>query len=295
MPQYTLEGVWPATALPFDDNASVAWDRFAEHCSWMVEEGCAGVVVNGSLGEYEALSHGERAKVVEVAAEAVGASRVVPGVSGKSGGEALEWTEHAAEVGCPAVMCLPPTSHAPTVSEVVAHFTRVATAGVPIIAYNNPFSTRIDLVPEVVAAIRDAVPEVVGIKEFSTDVRRVAQLLDVVNGLQVICGCDDVLVESVLMGARGWIAGFVNVFPAQSVRLYEDALAGNFDQALPLYREMLPILKWDADPRFIQAIKIGQEMIGRYGGPCRLPRLALSAEDEKVVRAAVDRALAAHH
>lgn len=295
-----LAGVWPAATVPFApvDPASTTdpaldVDAFADHCRWLVEEGCDGVVVNGSLGEYEALTTDERRLVVSTAVEAVGADRVVPGVAGKSAAEALGWAQQAADLGCPAAMCLPPTSHAPTDDEVVAHYARVATAGVPIVAYNNPWSTRIDLTPPLLARIAAEVPAVVAVKEFSQDVRRVLHLADLAPQLQVVCGCDDVLVESALVGARGWIAGFANAFPRQSVRLLELAEGGRAEEALALYAEMLPILRWDADPRFVQAIKLGQEEAGRPGGPCRLPRLPLSAEDEAQVRADAARALAA--
>ncbi|MGI9018105.1 MAG: dihydrodipicolinate synthase family protein [Euzebya sp.] len=286
-----LTGVWPAVTLPFTPDLVVDTGRFAEHCQWLVEQGCDGVVVNGSLGEYEALSATERRSVVETAVQAVGPQRVIAGVAGKSGLEALEWTRHAASLGLPAVMCLPPTSHAPTPEEVVAHYVHVSQAQTPIIAYNNPWSTRVDLTPDLLARICAETPLVQGVKEFSQDVRRVLAIRDLLPDMQVICGCDDVLVESVVVGARGWIAGFVNAFPEQSVHLYRLAMEGDLARALTLYREMLPILRWDADPRFVQAIKIGQEVAGRYGGPSRLPRLPLSASDDAQVRADAARAI----
>lgn len=288
-----LTGVWPAATLPFDTAGTLDPVRLTDHLTWLVAEGCDGVVVNGSLGEYEALTAEERAGVVRTAVEAVGPERVIAGVAGKGAVEALGWTRQAADLGVAAVMLLPPTSHAPTAEEVVAHYAHVATAGVPIIAYNNPWSTRVDLVPALLARVVAEVPLVRGVKEFSTDVRRVAHLRDLVPDLQVVCGCDDVLVESVVMGARGWIAGFVNAFPAQSVHLYRLVIAGRLDEARALYAELLPILRWDADPRFVQAIKLGQELAGRYGGPVRLPRLPLSAADDAQVRADAARALAA--
>ncbi|HUG86082.1 MAG TPA: dihydrodipicolinate synthase family protein [Euzebya sp.] len=288
-----LTGVWPAVTLPFTDAGALDLGRFGHHCRWLLASGCDGVVVNGSLGEYEALTREERQAVLRCAVDAVGADHVIPGVAGKGAAEALGWTRQGADLGVAAVMLLPPTSHAPTPAEVVAHYAHVATAGLPIIAYNNPGSTRVDLVPDLLARIAAEVPLVRGVKEFSTDVRRVAHIRDLAPDLQVICGCDDVLVESLVMGARGWIAGFANAFPEQSVRVYHLALDGRLDEALALYTEMLPILRWDADPRFVQAIKLGQEEAGRYGGPTRLPRLPLSEADAARVRADAQRALAA--
>ncbi len=277
-------GVLTASSTPFTADGALDLDRFAEHCAWQVDEGVRGIVPNGSLGEYEALTHDERAAVVKAAIAAVGdRAQVIPGVSGKSAAEAVGWAQQAAEAGAHAVMCLPPTSHGPTDDEVVAHFAAVAAVGLPVIAYNNPFSTRVDLTAPLLARLAE-IDGVVAVKEFSQDVRRIALIRELAPSLEVLVGCDDLLAEGVLMGATGWIAGFVNAFPAQSVRLFDLASAGKWDEALPLYRAMLPILRWDADPRFVQAIKIGQEEAGRYGGPVRLPRLPLPADEEATAR-----------
>jgi dihydrodipicolinate synthase/N-acetylneuraminate lyase len=283
----TLSGVYAATTTPLRDDGQVDYDEFAKHCAWLADEGVAGLVPNGSLGEYEALSDAEREQVVATAIAAVGGRiPVVPGVSGKSAAEARRWAEQAAQAGAPAVMSLPPTSHKPTPDEVEAHFTEIARAGLPIIVYNNPFSTRVDLTPGLLARLA-GIEQVQAVKEFSQDVRRVAHIREQAPRLQVICGCDDTFVESMLLGATGWIAGFVNALPAQSVRLYELCARGEFVAAARMYRAMLPALRWDADPRFVQAIKLAQAEAGRYGGPVRLPRLPLPPAEADEVRTAV--------
>lgn len=290
----TFAGVYVAATTPFRADRSLDLERYERHCAWLADEGVDGVIPNGSLGEYEALNDAERAAVVTAAMTGVGGRiPVVPGVSGKTGAEARRWADHAAEVGAPAVMALPPTSHKPTDAEVVAHFAEVAKAGLPIIAYNNPFSTRVDLVPALLARIADEVEQVVAVKEFSQDVRRIWQIREQAPRIEAICGCDDTFVESMLAGATGWIAGFVNAFPAQSVRLHRLCAAGDWATAAKLYRAMLPILRWDADPRFVQAIKLGQEEAGRYGGPVRLPRLPLPDDEAEQVRAAARAAIEA--
>src|ERR1700749_3980787 len=278
-------GVYAATTTPFRDDGSVDFDLFGKHCAWLADEGVAGLTPNGSLGEYETLTDSERAQIVTVAIEAVdGRIPVVPGVSGKSAREAVSWAEQAAAAGAPAVMSLPPTSHKPTDDEVVAHYTEIARAGLPIIAYNNPFSTRVDLTPPLLARLAE-IEQGQAVKEFSQDSRRVAQILEQAPRLEVICGCDDTLVEAVLLGATGWIAGYVNAFPASSVRLFDLAAGGGFPAAMDLSRTLLPALRWDAEPRFVQAIKIAQDEAGRYGGPVRLPRLPLPAGEAAEARA----------
>lgn len=286
-------GVYAATALPFTAGGKAPdLDRFRDHCAWLADQGVAGIVPNGSLGEYESLTEVERARVVEAAMDgASGRAAVVPGVSGRSGVEARRWAEQAASLGAAAVMALPPTAHGPTADEVVEHYREIARAGLPIVAYNNPFSTRVDLTPALLARLAE-IDEVAAVKDFSQDARRVAQIRERAPRLEVICGCDDVFVESMLLGAVGWIAGFVNALPASSVRLYDLCAAGDFAAAVALYRPLLPLLRWDADPRFVQAVKLAQDEVGRYGGPVRPPRLPLTDADAAEVRAAVRAALA---
>ena len=284
-------GVLVASTTPFTADGELDLDRYGDHVDWQIAEGVHGIVPLGSLGEYEALTDAERDAVLVRGADITrGRALHVPGVSGKSAREARQWAERARELGADGVMCLPPTSHAPTDDEVVAHYREVAAVGLPVIAYNNPFSTRVDLVPPLLARLAE-IPGVVAVKEFSQDVRRVALIGELAPSLEILIGCDDLLAEGVLMGATGWIAGFVNAFPAQSVRLFDLAAKGAWDEALPLYRAMLPVLRWDALPTFVQAIKLGQEAAGRYGGPVRLPRLplpeALAAQASADARAAL--------
>jgi 1-pyrroline-4-hydroxy-2-carboxylate deaminase len=284
-------GVHVATAVPFRDDLSLDLDTYQEHVAWLAASGCRGVVANGSLGEYQALNDGERAAVVEAAVDAAPDGFVVTaGTGAPSGYEARQWAEQAAKAGAAAVMALPPTGYRGDLREVSAHFEEVAAAGLPVIVYNNPFDTKVDLIPDVLAHLAE-IDGVVGVKEFSGDVRRVSEILEVAGDLQVICGADDVLLESLLMGATGWIAGFPNALPAPSVRLYDLGAAGNFGAALPLYRRLLPAFRWDSRPQFVQAIKVAMDMAGRYGGPTRLPRLPLDEATEAAVRAAVEQAL----
>jgi dihydrodipicolinate synthase/N-acetylneuraminate lyase len=288
-----FSGVYAATTTPMRDSGHVDLDEFAKHCAWLADEGVTGVMPNGSLGEYETLTDTEREQMVTTAVAAVGGRiPVIPGVSGRSAAEARHWAEQAAEAGAAAVMSLPPTSHKPEPDEVEAHFAEVARAGLPIIVYNNPFSTRVDLTPGLLARLA-GIEQVRAVKEFSQDVRRVAQIREKAPRLAVICGCDDTFVEAMLLGATGWIAGMVNAMPAQSVRLYDLAARGDFTAAARMYLTMLPALRWDAGPRFVQAIKLAQEEAGRYGGPVRLPRLPLSPDEAAEVRAAVRAALRA--
>jgi 1-pyrroline-4-hydroxy-2-carboxylate deaminase len=285
-------GVLVATALPFDDNLAVDFDRYAEHVAWLAANGCQGVTPNGSLGEYPTLPPKERARVVTTAIEAAPEGfTVMPGVAAYGAAEARGWAENAGEAGAPAVMLLPPNSYRADERAVIAHYREVAKAGLPIVAYNNPIDTKVDLTPELLAELHFE-GLIVGVKEFTGDVRRPYRIRELAPELDVLCGADDVALEVALAGATGWIAGFTNAFPASTVELWRAASSGDLDKALPLYRLLHPLLRWDSRTEFVQAIKLSMDIVGRYGGPCRQPRVPLTQEHEAAVRQATENALA---
>ncbi|WP_369194910.1 dihydrodipicolinate synthase family protein [Streptomyces djakartensis] len=285
-------GVLVATALPLNPDLSVNHDRYAEHCAWLVENGCDGVVPNGSLGEYQVLTPGERARVVATAVAAVGGERVMPGVAAYGSAESRRWAEHAAEAGCRSVMLLPPNAYRADERSVLAHYAEVAKAGLPVVAYNNPVDTKVDLVPELLARLHGE-GHIRAVKEFSGDVRRAYRIAELAPDLDLLAGADDVLLELAVAGAKGWVAGYPNALPRASVELYRAAVAGDLQTALPLYRQLHPLLRWDSRAEFVQAIKLSMDLVGRHGGPCRPPRAALLPEQEAAVRAATEKALAA--
>lgn len=285
-------GVLVATALPLTADLSVDHDAFAEHCAWLVANGCDGVVPNGSLGEYQVLTPEERTRVVETAVAAVGGERVMPGVAAYGAVEARRWAERAGEAGCGAVMLLPPNAYRADERAVLAHYAEVARAGLPVVAYNNPIDTKVDLVPELLARLHGE-GHVQGVKEFSGDVRRAYRIAELAPELDLLIGADDVALELAVAGAKGWVAGYPNALPKASVQLYRAAVAGDLETALPLYRQLHPLLRWDSRVEFVQAIKLSMDIAGRYGGPCRPPRVPLAPEQEAAVRAATEKALAA--
>jgi dihydrodipicolinate synthase/N-acetylneuraminate lyase len=288
-------GVLVATALPLRGPESGAltadFDAYAEHVAWLAANGCDGVTPNGSLGEYQTLSVEERTRVVRTAVDAAPEGfTVMPGVAAYGAAEARRWAENAAEVGCPAVMLLPPNSYRADERAVLAHYREVAKAGLPVVAYNNPFDTKVDLVPELLAELY-AEGLITGVKEFSGDVRRPYRIAELAPGLDVLCGADDVLLELAVAGAPGWVAGYPNAFPKATAELWAAASAGDLAKAVPLYRLLHPLLRWDSRTEFVQAIKLSMDIAGRYGGPCRQPRVPLTPEQEKAVRQATERAL----
>jgi 4-hydroxy-tetrahydrodipicolinate synthase len=286
-------GVIVATALPFTADGSVDLDRYAEHVSWLAANGCHGVAPNGSLGEYQVLTPEERVAVVRTAVEAAPAGfTVMPGVGAYGAREARRCAEQAAEAGAQVVMALPPNAYRGDRRAIVEHFREVAKAGLPISAYNNPMDTKIDLVPELLAELYHE-GLIVGVKEFTGESRRSYEIAEKAPGLDLLIGTDDSVLEVGLAGAKGWVAGYPNAFPQACVRLFEATMAHDLETALPLYRQLHPLLRWDFKTEFVQAIKLSMDVVGRFGGPCRPPRQPLLPEDEAVVRALTQDAVTA--
>ncbi|WP_327327812.1 dihydrodipicolinate synthase family protein [Streptomyces sp. NBC_01210] len=288
-------GIMVATALPLRDDLSVDFDAYAEHVAWLIASGCDGVVPNGSLGEYQTLTDDERARVVRVAVDASGdGARVMPGVAGYGSAEARRWADQAAEAGAGSVLLLPPNAYRADDRAVLAHYAEFARSGLPVVAYNNPHDTRVDLTPELLARLHSD-GSIVAVKEFSGDVRRAYQIAELSPGLDLLVGADDVLLELAVAGAVGWIAGYPNAFPTTCTELYHAAVAGDLDTALPLYKYLHSLLRWDSKAEFVQAIKLSMDIAGRRGGPVRPPRLPLTGAVEAAVRAATEKAVADGH
>lgn len=288
-------GVLVATALPLreaQNGLAIDFDAYADHVAWLAANGCDGVTPNGSLGEYQTLSVEERARVVTTAiAAAPEGFTVMPGVAAYGADEARRWAEQAGEAGAQAVMLLPPNSYRADDRAVIAHYREVAKAGVPVVAYNNPIDTKVDLVPELLAELFNE-GLIVAVKEFSGDIRRYYRISEVAPGLDVLAGTDDLALEMAIAGSPGWVSGYPNALPRACAELWHAAAKGDLATALPLYRSLHPLLRWDSRTEFVQAIKLTMDLVGRYGGPSRQPRVPLTPEHEAIVRTATEKAIA---
>jgi 4-hydroxy-tetrahydrodipicolinate synthase len=277
--------------LALDARLEIDYDRYAEHIGWLAASGCDGITPNGSLGEYQTLTAEERTRIVSTAIEAApDGFAVVPAVSAYESREAVRWAEQAAELDAPAVMALPPNSYRGDERSVFEHYRSLAAVGLPVVAYNNPIDTKIDLTPQLLARLH-AEGLIVAVKEFAGDPRRAYQVRELAPELDVLIGSDDTLLEIALAGAQGWISGYTSAFPRSCVELYHSSVASDIGTALPLYRALHPLLRWDSRTEFVQAIKLSMDIVGRHGGPCRPPRVALTAEHEAEIRRLTQQAI----
>ena len=185
-PDRPWRGLYTATALPFNDDLSVDYDSYAEHVAWLAASGTDGVCPNGSLGEYQTLSDEERARVVRTAAEARPAGfGLMPGVAAYGSRQTQRWIEQAAEAGAESVLLLPPNTYRADRGTVLDHYRAAAAVGLPIVAYNNPIDTKVDLTPDVLVQLFDE-DLIVAVKEFTGDVRRAWEIAELAPGLDLL-------------------------------------------------------------------------------------------------------------
>lgn len=279
-------GVLVATALPFKDDLSVDFDAYAEHVQFLAANGCDGVAPNGSLGEYQTLTDQERAQVVRTAVEAAPEGfTVMAGVGAYGGMETQHWAEQAAEAGASSLMLLPPNSYRANEDEVVDHYRRAAEVGLPIVGYNNPIDTKVDLTPRLIARLHGE-GLIVGVKEFTGDVRRAYEIKELAPEMDLLIGTDDTVLEMGMAGAVGWVAGYPNAIPATTVELYRLSTSGDtsdLKRAGEIYRDLHSLLRWDTKTEFVQSIKLSMDVLGLKGGICRPPRGPLSPEVRELV------------
>ena len=278
-------GIYVAIVTPMTAAGDPDYGQLTEHAQWLLAEGVDGLVVSGTCGEYASLDIGERERVVETVLTAAGTHPVIVGVAAPATRSVVHWATHAKAHGARALMALPPILYRPTLEEVEAHFAAIDDVGIPIIAYNNTHDTPVDLTPDVLSSLAH-LRNLVAVKEFSGDVRRISALIQQTE-LEVMGGADDLVLESLLMGATGWIAGLSNVIPRESVHLYHLARAGRLAAARDLYRTLLPLLRYDSTPLLVQAIKFGLAERGHNLGGTRRPRLPLPPAHQAAIRAAL--------
>jgi 1-pyrroline-4-hydroxy-2-carboxylate deaminase len=217
---------------------------------------------------------------------------VIPAVGAYGARESVRWAEQAAEVGAAAVMALPPNSYRADERSVVEHYRALAAVGLPVVAYNNPLDTKVDLGPRMLARLYEE-GLIAAVKEFAGDPRRAYEVRELAPELDVLVGSDDTVLEVAIAGGKGWISGYTSAFPKACVSLYHASVNGDLDTAVPLYRTLHPLLRWDSKTEFVQAIKLSMDIVGRDGGRCRPPRVALDPEHEAQVRGLTEQALAA--
>ncbi len=294
MEKITWAGVFPAATTQFREDFSVDLDATRRVLEALVRDGVSGLIVCGTVGENTSLARDEKIALMEVAKDAArGRVPVIAGIAEFTTAFACAAAKEAARIGIDGIMVMPALVYSSKPHETAAHFRGVAGAtDLPIMVYNNPPIYRNDVTPEILASLADC-DTIVCFKDSSGDTRRFIDLRNAVGERFItFAGLDDVIVESVMVGASGWVSGMANVFPREGETLFRLARAGRFAEAMPLYEWFMPLLHLDARPDLVQCIKLCERIAGRGSALTRPPRLPLSDAEREAVETMMTHALA---
>ena len=289
------EGVYTALTTKFDERGSLDLRAMEAHIGRQIGSGVHGIIVLGSLGENGALDAAEKQEVVRMAASACrGRVPLVACVAETTTAGARAFVKNGERNGAEAFMLLPPMQYASDERETESYLRGVASAAErPVMLYNNPVSYRVDVTPAMFARLADE-PKFVAIKESSDDVRRISDIRRLTGDRYALfTGVDDLAMESLILGAAGWVAGLVCAFPRETVVLYSLVRAGRIEEALSLYRWFMPLLHLDVSLKFVQNIKLAETKADGGNERVRPPRLPLAGEERTRVEETIAAALGA--
>ena len=289
-------GVFPAVTTQFknDGHFTLDLDATARVIEGLIRDGVSGLIVCGTVGEGCSLTRDEKLSVYEMA-KSVARARVpvIGGVAEYTTPFAMETARQAERIGLDGVMVMPALVYSAKPHETVAHYRAVASAiSLPLMVYNNPPIYKIDVTPQMLADLAD-IENIVCFKESSGDTRRFIDLKNLTGDrFTLFAGLDDVVLESIAVGAVGWVSGLSNVFPREGETLFRLASQGRFAEAMAIYTWFMPLLHLDARPDLVQCIKLCEKLAGRGSALTRPPRLPLTQVEAAEVAEMMRKALA---
>jgi 4-hydroxy-tetrahydrodipicolinate synthase len=286
-------GVFAVVFTPFTDDESLDEKALRRHIDFLIEEGHVhGIICTGSTGEFASLSDDERRKVVGITLkQARHRVPVLVGAAANSTRHTILYSQYAEKAGADGLMIVHPFYCRPDERELYAHYKAVAAnVHIPIMIYNNPYTSGVDIRPELLARLA-GVKNIEYVKESSEDIKRVGQIKRLCGDkITIFTGCDNTMFESFLMGADGWVSGSANIIPKQCVELYALTTRGELDKARELYYRMLPLGDmFELEGKFIQYLKAGSALLGRPVGKPRRPLLPPQDVDVRRLKEALDR------
>ncbi|SMG21134.1 dihydrodipicolinate synthase family protein [Paraburkholderia susongensis] len=288
------QGVFPAVTTKLKEDGSLDHDAIKSGLNRLIDSGVGGVVMMGMVGESAQLTQEEKRTVIRLAVETVnGRVPVIAGLAETNTASAVQYAKDAQALGVQGLMVFPGLTYKSDPRETIAYFRTIAQASsLSILLYNNPRGYGVDLTPDVVAELLKE-PTIEALKEETYDTTRVTDLINRFGErLAVVCGVDDLVLESAALGAKCWVSGMANAVPRESVELLKLAVAGDYERARKLYRALIDLFHLDTHVKLVQYIKLAENITAGYAETVKAPRLKLEgAEREKVV-AIVEKTLA---
>ena len=284
--QVQWKGVMPAVTTKFTTDDLLDLDLFAHNIKAQLDAGVHGIVLGGTLGEASTLSVDEKRELTRFTSDYVkGSVPVMINIAEQSTKGAILAAKQAQEDGADGLMMLPPMRYKAGDRETVEYFKAVANStDLPIMVYNNPVDYKIEVTLPMFEQLL-VCDNIQAVKESTRDISNVTRIKNAFGDrLKIMTGVDTLALESLLMGADGWIAGLVCAFPAETVAIYELQRKGRITEALEIYRWFLPLLELDINPKLVQNIKLAEVATGLGSEQVRAPRLPLvGAEREHVL------------
>lgn len=287
------KGIMPAVTTKFKEDDTLDLKMFATNIKAQLDAGVHGIILGGTLGEANTLSDDEKKTLIqETVAIADGSVPVVINIAEQSTKGAVIAANRAQEYGASGLMMLPPMRYKATDFETVTYFKEVAkNTDLPIMIYNNPIDYKIEVTLDMFEEILEY-KNIQAVKESTRDTTNIARLRNRFGDrLNILCGVDTLALESLLIGADGWVAGLVCAFPAETVAIYKLAKAGRLQEALAIYRWFMPLLELDISPQLVQNIKLAEVATAIGTENVRAPRLPLQGTERKRVQGIIDIAL----
>ncbi|CAM2008176.1 dihydrodipicolinate synthase family protein [Acanthopleuribacter pedis] len=288
------QGVFPAITTKFSPDGALDLQAFTSHLQFLLDHGVDGIITLGTLGEHSVLQQDEKLEIVKTAVDVcAGRVPVLACVAEATTQAACRFVHRVQQAGGDGLMLLPPMLYHSDARETQTYLRTVAAAcDLPIMLYNNPIAYGVDITPDMFAELAD-VPQFVAIKESSDNVRRVTDLRNACGTrYQIFCGVDNLALESLAVGADGWVAGLVTAFPQETVAIYRAAQQGDWQKARALYQWFMPLLHLDVSTKLVQNIKLAETMVGVGNEHVRAPRLPLAGQEREQVTAIIEERLA---
>ena len=285
MKNFKWEGVMPAITTQFDSEGSLSLSAFKNNLAHQIKAGVHGIILGGTLGEASTLTSSEKESLLKTTLEQVeGKIPVIMNIAEQSTDQAVGSAKAAETNGASGLMLLPPMRYRATDIETVAYFSAVASStSLPIMIYNNPVDYKIEVTLDMFEAIRKY-ENITAVKESTRDITNITRMINRFGDrYKILCGVDTIAMESILMGAKGWIAGLVDAFPEETVAIYTYCKAGEWEKARAIFRWFLPLLELDISPQLVQNIKLCEQATGLGTGYVRKPRLPLEGTELKRV------------
>jgi len=280
-----FHGVYVVMITPFTKNRKIDYSGIKGNIEWWIKNGVHGIIPLGSTGEFASLEDNEKKKIAETVIETVNKRiPVVVGATAETTEKAIYFATQAKDIGADGTIILPPYYFSPNQEEIYNHYKKISEKVIfPLMLYNNPYSSKVDLKAETVIRL-SRLKNIDYIKESSGDIKRITELrLHAEQNFKIFCGWEDMVFESFLLGATGWVSVISNISPKQAVELYKLIIEKKeIAKALDLYKKMLPMLKYlEYEGKTQQILKYCLDSIGLCGGLSTTPRIPLSKEEQK--------------